>query len=130
MELRWKCLSVGSLFILALFQGCAPPLVLPKLCSVRAAHSGELNSLLLSEEPAGYLVAKLLRCGEREFYLASVSNSNSSSIVTAFIEDNAHAIPARWDMRIGCPEALDAYPVDGAKTEDFLSSLCSKIAVP
>lgn len=124
-----KYYRIGCCIGLVFLFGCNRPIERHKICSIGALSIDRtITNSLQFEEVSGRLIAKLLQCGKFEYYLAQFSEADSYQFMLNFVQEHEHTLPSRWDLRIGCPEAVDAYPTGAGKTDRFLNKLCEQVS--
>jgi len=118
----------GLLLISQQFLGCNQVREANKICLIGSrtrdttSAPGVLQSILFIEDH-GSLFAKLLQCGEKEYYLGSSPMSNSTAALGA---EYFNAIDSnQWDKTISCSDAVSTFPYNEKSTTDLLRRLCS-----
>jgi hypothetical protein len=116
-------LLVGSLLL-----GCNQIRESNKICLVgsrdrdTAKGAGALQSILFIEDQ-GALFAKLLQCGDKEYYLGSYAMSNSTAALG--VEYFRALDSSTWDKLLSCSDAVSAFPYNEKNTTDLLKSMCT-----
>ena len=115
-------------FIGSLISGCNQIREANKICLIgsrskdTSSSPGHLQSILFIEDQ-GALFAKLLQCGDKEYYLGSYAMSNSTAAVGS--EYFASIESSQWDKLMSCSDAVSAFPYNERNTTDLLKSMCT-----
>ena len=98
-----------------------------KVCIIGSREGGTSDSTsvqrsIIFTEDEGSLFAKLLQCGDKEYYLGSFGMSNSSiALGSGFAKKKGSK---HVDNTITCSDAVSTYPYNQGATTALLMKLC------
>ena len=124
-----KCIT--TFITILVLSGCKSSRMIGGWCSISASADPDkgkdaaINALVF-EEYKGVLIARIVNCRGREYYIGSSPSSRSSVVIPVGYRQT----DMRWDGRLSCNDAQAAYPQDAPETADLLRSLCTEVSAP
>lgn len=124
-----KCRSFPFIACTMMFfglMGCHDKGTVSDWCAISSAeekdkgHTAEIRNTLLFEESGGTLFAKILRCGQKEYYIGDLAGSSSEQSLAKYPVINL----LKWSGRLTCVNAKLTYPNNAPETTKVLLTLC------
>lgn len=107
-------------------MGCANKGKVSDWCPITSAeekdkgHTAEIRNTLLFEESGGTLFAKILKCGQKEYYIGDLAGSSSEGSLAKYPDINL----LKWSGRLTCLNVKLTYPDNAPETTKVLLALC------
>jgi hypothetical protein len=120
---EWKMLLAAIAMTL---PGCKSGRSIGAWCSVSAHFDGtHINNMItyavVFEEFKGVITARMVQCGEKEYYVGSSDKASSLDVLTPGYRQS----DMRWDGTLTCNDIRAAYQDDSSETRHLVKSLCS-----
>lgn len=122
---RWIPLYLCSVLPIVLLAACQSSRSIGGWCSISSKIETQSDDetviyALVFEELKGVLLARIVDCGGKEFYLGYSSSSKSSNVIPAGYRQS----DMRWDGKLSCNDAQSAYPQDSSQAKSLLKGIC------
>lgn len=119
---QWKNLLAGIAITLT---GCKSGRSMGAWCSVSAhfdgTHISDMTTYaVVFEEFKGVITARMVQCGEKEYYVGSSDGASSLDV----IKPGYRQSDMRWDGTLTCHDIRAAYEDDSSETRHLVKSLC------